>query len=136
MLLSNTSFSVKMQPKDWRPATSQPTNILPQDVLTTFPSNVSRTSLKDPIWPSRGRPKLTSRGPLNLKSWEHLKMTSRVRPNPPSLGGWFRTSPGCSQDVPGRYWKHVLGTVWDRVLNVPKFLFTFLFEFIRLTKSI
>ena len=61
---------------------SQPANIGPQDVRRMSPSNVPRTYPKDPIWPSRrcpnltswGRPEMTSRGRLNLtfkgRSWE------------------------------------------------------------------
>ena len=86
------------------------------------PYNVPKTSPKDPIWPSRGLSDLTAWGRLNLKgsSWEgdlgRCQDVLRTSPRGPS--------------------KHVFGTVCGHLLNVPKFLFTFLSELIRLTKSI
>ena len=59
---------------------NQPASIGLQDVPRTSPSNVPRTSPKDTVWPSRGRSDQTSWGRL--------------------IRGWFRTSPGRSQDVP------------------------------------
>ena len=94
------------------------------------PSNVPRTSPKDPIWPSQGRPKLTTWGHLEMTSRERPNLTSRIRP-----GG---TDSGCPQDVlrmsPRRPWKHIWGKMWGHLLDVPKVLFTFLSELIRLTK--
>ena len=55
---------------------TQPANIGPQGIPTMFPSNVPRTSPKDPIWPSWGLPDPTS--------WAPLEMTSWGRPNLPS----------------------------------------------------
>ena len=111
---------------------TQPANIGPQDVPRTSRSNVPRTSPKDPIWPSRGRLELTSWGRLEIMSWGCPNLTSRGRP-------WEIVSE-CPQDVlrtsHRRPWKHVLGTMWRHLLDVPKFLFTFLSELIRLTKSI
>ena len=95
--------------------TSQPANIGPQDVLSTSPSNVSRVSSKDPIWPSWGR--------SNLSSWERLEMTSREHPSLTFTGCSNLTSKrcpwevvsGCPKDVlrtsPRGPWKHVLGTM-------------------------
>ena len=95
--------------------TSQPANIGPQDVLSTSPSNVSRVSSKNPIWPSWGR--------SNLSSWERLEMTSREHPSLTFTGcsnltykrcPWEVVS-GCPKDVlrtsPRGHWKHVLGTM-------------------------
>ena len=47
---------------------SQPANIGPQNVPVTSASNVSRMSPKDPIWPSRRCPNLTSRVVLVWRS--------------------------------------------------------------------
>ena len=105
------------------------------------PEDVPRTSPKNPIWPSRGRPELTSWGCPYLTYWGRLEMTSWCRPNLTSKERlWevvsvrplhvLRTSPRLP-------WKHVLGTMWDHLLDVPKFLFTFLSELSeRSTKSI
>ena len=60
---------------------TQSANIGPQDFPRTSSSNVRGISAKDRIWPSRGRPDLTSRG------------------------GWFRATPGCSQYIPWRTFK-------------------------------
>ena len=61
--------------------TIQPANVGPQDVLRTSPSNVPRTSPKDPICPSWGRPYLMFRGRPNLTSWGRPEMKSRGRLN-------------------------------------------------------
>ena len=47
---------------------SQPANISLQDVPSTSPSNVPRTSSKHPFWPFRGCPNLTSQGCFDLTS--------------------------------------------------------------------
>ena len=119
---------------------TQPANIGPQDVPRTSSSNVPRASPKDSISPSQGSLELTSRGRPNLTSWRRLQMTSKERPNLTSKGCPWEADSGCLQDVlrtsPRRPWKHVLGTMWGHLLDVPKFLFTFLSGLIRLTKSI
>ena len=103
---------------------TQPTNIGSQNVLRTSPFIVPRTSPKDPIWPSQGYP--------NLTSWRRPNLTSERHPGKVYLGrpqDVLRTSPGWP-------WKQVLGTMWGQLLDFPKFLFTFLSQLIRLTKSI
>ena len=112
---------------------AQPANIGSQDVLRTSPSNVPRTSPKDPIWPSRGCPDLTSRVRPNLTSKGCPEMMFRGRPNPTFKGRPWEVNSGCPQDVlrtsrrgPSEYSN----------LDVPKFFLTFLSELIRLTKSI
>ena len=119
---------------------TQPASIGPQDVPRTSPYNVPRTSPKDPIWPARGRPELTSWRCTNLTSWGRLEMTSRGRPNLTSKGRPWGIDSGRPQDVlrtfPRRPWKHVLGAMCGHRLDVPKFLFNFLSKVIRLTKTI
>ena len=51
-----------------------------QNTPRTSSSNVSRISSKDSIWPSRGRPDLTSWGRPNLMPWGCPEMTFRCRP--------------------------------------------------------
>ena len=111
---------------------SQPAKIGPQGVPRTSPFNVPKTSPKDLIWPSRGHPDLTT--------WRPTEMTSRGRPNLTPMGRRWKVHSGCLQDVlrtslrgPSKY---LLGTIWGQLLDVPKFLFTFLSELIRLTKSV
>ena len=62
------------------------------------------------------------------------------RPDLTSWGGLSEVDSGRLQDVlrtsPTRPWKHVSGSMWGHLLYVPKFLFTFLSELIRLIKSI
>ena len=65
---------------------TQPTNIGPQDVPKTSPSNISRASPKDHIWPFRGRPNLIFCG--------RSEITSRGGPN--------RTFKGCPWKVNSR----------------------------------
>ena len=85
------------------------------------PSNVPRTSPKDPIWPSQGRPKLTTWGHLEMTSRERPNLTSRIRP-----GG---TDSGCPQDVlrmsPRRPWKHIWGKMWGHLWMSLKFFLLF-----------
>ena len=71
-------------------------------------------------------------------------MTTWRRPNLPSKRRPWEVVSGRPQDVlrtsSRRPWKHVLGTMWDHLLDFPKLLFTFLLEPIelleRLTKFI
>ena len=67
-------------------------------------------------------------------------MMSMGRPNLTFEGRPWEVDPRRPQDVlrtsPRRPWKHVLGTMWVYLLDVPKFIFTFPSELIRLTKSI
>ena len=71
-------------------------------------------------------------------SWDFPKMMSRRRPNLTSKGRPWKVDSGRSLDVlstsPRGPSKHVFGTMWDHLLDVTKFLFTFLSELIRLTK--
>ena len=101
-------------------------------VPRTSPSNVPRTYPKDPIWPSRGQP--------NLTSWRRPEMTSRGRLNLTSKGRSWKDDSRHPQNVlrtsPRGPLKHVLGTMWGHLLDVPKFLFLFLLGLIRFTKSI
>ena len=59
---------------------TQPANIGPQDVPRTSLSNLSRTFPKDPIWPSRQRPNLTSWGRPEMLSRGLLTLTFKGRP--------------------------------------------------------
>ena len=68
-----------LRPKS-SPVRPQPPNIGPRNVQRTSPSDVPRKSPKDPIWPSPGRPNLTSWHP-NLTSWGRPEMRSRGRLN-------------------------------------------------------
>ena len=70
---------------------TEPENIGPQDVSSTIPTNVPRTSPKDPIWPSCWRPKLTS---PDLTSWGRLKMTSNGRLYATSMGRPWQVDSG------------------------------------------
>ena len=113
---------------------TQPENIGRQSIPRTSPSTVSRTSPKDPIWPSRGLPKLTF--------WGRLEITSRGRPNLTSKGRPWEVHSGCLQDVlkTSLRWpsKHVLGTMWVHLLDVLKFFLLFfqnLFNWQNLSKS-
>ena len=98
------------------------------------------TSPKDPIWASSQHPELTSRECPNLTPYRSFKMTSRGRPNPTSKGRSVEIDSGRFQCVlrssSTQTRKHVFGTMWGHLLDVPKFHFTFLWELVRLTKSI
>ena len=108
----------------------QPANNGPQNVPRTSPSNVPRTFPKDPIWSSWGHPELTF--------WGNLEMTSWGRPNLTSKGHPWEVVLGRPQDVlrtfPRRPWKHVSGTRCGHLFDVPKFLFAFLSELIKLAE--
>ena len=78
---------------------SQPANIGPQDVPSASSSNVPRSSSKDPIWPSRGRPDLMSRRHPNLTSWGRPEMMSRGHLNLTFKGRPWEVDSGRSQDV-------------------------------------
>ena len=86
-----------------------------------------RTSPKDPIWPSRGRREMTSRGGPDLTSLGRLKMTCRGRSDMTSKRRpWENDSERLQaflRAFPRRPWKHVLGTMWEHMLDFPKFLF-------------
>ena len=101
---------------------------------------------------SPGRPPPTSPGRIlkilfnhlggqpNLTSWRRPEMTSRGRLNLTSKGHSWKDDSRHPQNVlrtstrgPS---KHVLGTMWSHLLDVPKFLFLFLLGLIRFTKSI
>ena len=118
---------------------TQPANIGPQDVPRTTPSNVLRTSPKDPIWPSQGHLDLTSGRHPELMSWGRPEITSRGRCNLTFKGRPWEVDSGHPQDVlrtsPRRPSNHALGKIWVHQLNVPKFIFLFLSELIRFTKS-
>ena len=60
--------------------TTQPANIGPQDVRKMSLSNVPRTSPKDPIWPSRGRPNWRPRNVLKWRPGDVLIWRSRDVP--------------------------------------------------------
>ena len=107
---------------------SQLTNIAPQDVQGAppppLPSYVPRVTSKEPIWPFRGRP--------NLTSWACPEMTSRGCTTLTSKGPPCDAGSGCPQDVlrtssrgPS---KHILWTIWCHLLDHLKFIFTFLWE--------
>ena len=93
--------------------------LYPKDVQRMSPSNISRTSPKDPIWPFERR--------SNLTYWERPKITSRRQPSLTPKGCSWEDDSGCSQDVfrtfssPRRPSKHILGTMWCHLLNVFKF---------------
>ena len=53
---------------------------LPTQAVNIGSQDVSRTSPKDPIWPSRGRPDLTSRGRPDMTSWGRPNLTSKGYP--------------------------------------------------------
>ena len=82
-----------------------------------------------------------------LTFWGRFEMTSWGRPRLTSKGHSWEVVSGRPQDVlrmsPRRPGKHVLGTMWGFLLDIPKFLFVFLSELIEfselsegLTKSI
>ena len=77
---------------------------------------------------------------LNLTSWGRPEMTSRGNHNLTSIGRLSKVALGHPQDFPRLSprgpSKHVLGTKCGYRLDVPKFIFSFLSELIRLTKSI
>ena len=77
---------------------------------------------------------------LNLTSWGRPEMTSRGNHNLTSIGRLSKVDLGHPQDVPrlspSGPSKHVLGIKWGYRLDVPKFIFSFLLELIRLAKSI
>ena len=91
------------------------------------PKDIPRTSPKDPIWPSRGRRELTSRGGPEMTSLGHLKMTCRGRSDMTSKRRpWENDSERLQaflRAFPRRPWKYVLGTMWEHMLDFPKFLF-------------
>ena len=84
---------------------AQPANVCPQDVLRTSSSNIPRTSPKDSIWPSRGRPEMTS--------WGRPNLTSKGRPNLTPKGRLWGLVSGPPQDVfrtsPRQPWKQIIG---------------------------
>ena len=91
-------------------------------VLRTSPSNVPRTSPKDPIWPSRWRLDLTSWGRSNVTSWGRANLTFKGRSQ--------EVDSGCPQDVLRTSPK---GSPEYSSLDVPAFFVNFLSELIRLT---
>ena len=107
-------------------------NIGLQDVLRKFSSNVLRTSPKDSIWLSQGRPRLTSWGRPEMMSRGRLNLTFKGRP--------WETDSGRSQDVlrtsPRGPSKDGSGAIWGHQLDVAISFFTFLLQLVRLSKSI
>ena len=114
-------------PQDFVQVATEPANIGPQDVPRMSPSNVHRTSPKDPIWSFRGCP--------DLPSWGSPNLTSKWRSRDVLI--WR------SRDVPGRLIWDVPRTFSGRPLEdlestqtwMSNFFLTFLSELIRLTKS-
>ena len=118
---NNKNKKTTLRMHKWRLLYSQPANIGPQDVLRMCPSNVPKPFPKDLIWPSLERPELTSQGRTNLRSWGHPNMTSEGR-----------LLENVTESLSK---KKLLGTMWGRLLGVPKSLFTFPSELVWLKKS-
>ena len=85
-------------------------------VLKTSPSNVPKTSLKDPIWPSQVCPDLTPWGHPNLTSSDILKR------RPEDVLVWH------SSDVPGRLIRDVTRTFSGRPLEDLQITQTWMFQ--------
>ena len=77
---------------------SQPANIGPQENPRTSPSNVARTSPKDLIWSSWGRPEMTSRerpnltfkgGPCEVDSWRPQDVLKMFLEDVQSIQTWM-----------------------------------------------
>ena len=69
---------------------SQPANIGPQENPRTSPSNVARTSPKDLIWSSWGRPNLTFKGgPCEVDSWRPQDVLKMFLEDVQSIQTWM-----------------------------------------------
>ena len=93
-----------------------------------YPSSVPRTFPKDPIWPSWGRPNLTSCGPP--------EMTSRGRPNLMFKWRPWEINSGCPQDVLRTFPREPSEYSSLDVQNFFKLFFHNLFDWANLSKSI
>ena len=89
------------------------------------PWNVTRTSPKDPIWPSRGGADLTSWGRLNLTFWGRPEMMSKGCPNLTFQGHPWEVDSRCPQDVLRTFPR---GSSVYSNLDVPTVFFNFFFR--------
>ena len=83
-------------------------------VPRTFPSNATRRSPKDPIWPSQGYPILTPRGRLNLKWCPGDVLIWRSRDVPKrTFKTRLRDNVGSSAECPKIYIYFSFGNLFD-----------------------